>query len=56
MVIPAAQQKSASELISIYVKIYEALQKHVGFESLFKLFNEHLETALNHSLTVLEWA
>jgi len=48
MVIPAKETKSASELIDIFVKVYDSLlkaAKALEYESLFKLLNEHLETA-----------
>lgn len=48
MVIPAKETKSAAELIDIFVKVYDSLlktAKPLEYESLFKLINDHMETA-----------
>ena len=47
MVIPAAQHKSAYELISIFIKVYETLLGKAKSDPspVFKLINEHIETA-----------
>ena len=50
MVIPAGQQKSAHELISIFIRVYDTVlrqarvQKNTD-EITYRLFNEHIETA-----------
>ena len=49
MVIPAGQQRSAAELISIFIKVYDNVLKQARSDEsehkVFKLLNEHIETA-----------
>lgn len=49
MVIPASQQRSAHELINIFIKVYDTMLKQARQDEnehkVFKLFNEHIETS-----------
>ena len=49
MVIPASQQKSAHELINIFIRVYDTLLKQARLQDkesgIYKLFTEHIETA-----------
>ena len=49
MVIPAGQQRSAQELISIFIKVYDFVLKQARIDEnehkVFKLISEHIETA-----------
>ena len=50
LVIPAGQQKSAAELINIFIRVYETVLKQAKVKGeeesvAYKLINEHIETA-----------
>ena len=44
MLIPSQKHKSADELIMIFLKIYEVLNKHFTGDRLTVLYQSHIET------------